>query len=51
MKKLLLVFILLLGTTLNAQATDLKNDKALAGVINTNAVFDVSPGHKYKCSF
>jgi intracellular sulfur oxidation DsrE/DsrF family protein len=46
MKKLLLVFILLLGTTLNAQATDLKNDKALAGVINTNAVFDVSPGGK-----
>ena len=46
MKKLLLVFILLLGTVLNAQATDLQNDAALDGVSNTNAVFDVSPGGK-----
>jgi intracellular sulfur oxidation DsrE/DsrF family protein len=46
MKKLLLVFILLLGTVLNAQATDLQNDAALDGVSNTNVVFDVSPGGK-----
>jgi intracellular sulfur oxidation DsrE/DsrF family protein len=44
MKKLLLIFILLLGTVLNVQAAELKNDKALTGVTNTNAVFDISPG-------
>ncbi len=46
MKKLLLIFILLLGTALNVQAAELKNDNALTGVTNTNAVFDISPGGK-----
>lgn len=46
MKKLILVLVILFGTTLNAQATDLKNDAALTGVTNTNAVFDISPGGK-----
>jgi intracellular sulfur oxidation DsrE/DsrF family protein len=44
MKKIILICILLFGTVLNVQAADLNNDKALAGVTNTNAVFDISPG-------
>ena len=46
MKKIILICILLFGTVLNVQAADLNNDKALAGVTNTNAVFDISPGGK-----
>ena len=46
MKKLILVLVILFGTTLIAQAADLKNDAALTGVTNTNAVFDISPGGK-----
>jgi intracellular sulfur oxidation DsrE/DsrF family protein len=46
MKKLILIIVLLLGTVLNVQAAELENDKALSGVTNTNAVFDVSPGGK-----
>ena len=46
MKNLLFVFILLFGTALNVQAVELQNDAALAGVTNTNAVFDISPGGK-----
>ena len=46
MKKIILICILLIGTVLNAQALELKNDNALEGVTNTNAVFDISPGGK-----
>lgn len=46
MKKLILVLVILFGATLNVQAADLKNDAALTGVTNTNAVFDISPGGK-----
>jgi intracellular sulfur oxidation DsrE/DsrF family protein len=46
MKKLLLIIVLLLGTAINSQAADLKNDEALDGVTNTNAIFDISPGGK-----
>ncbi|MEN8233080.1 MAG: hypothetical protein ABFR35_10440, partial [Thermodesulfobacteriota bacterium] len=46
MKKFILIIVLLLGTVLNVQAAELENDKALSGVINTNAVFDISPGGK-----
>lgn len=46
MKNLLFAFILLSGTALNVQAVELQNDAALAGVTNTNAVFDISPGGK-----
>jgi intracellular sulfur oxidation DsrE/DsrF family protein len=44
MKKLLIVFVLLIGTALSVQAAELQNDAALAGVTNTNAIFDISPG-------
>jgi intracellular sulfur oxidation DsrE/DsrF family protein len=46
MKKLIFICILIFGTVLNVQAVELNNDKALAGVSNTNAVFDISPGGK-----
>ena len=46
MKKIMLICILLIGTVLNAHAVELNNDNALAGVTNTNAVFDISPGGK-----
>jgi len=46
MKNLILIIVLLLGTTLTVQATELQNDAALEGVTNTNAVFDISPGGK-----
>ena len=46
MKKIMLICILLIGTVLNAHAVELYNDNALAGVTNTNAVFDISPGGK-----
>ena len=46
MKKIILICILLLGTVLNIQAAELNNGKALTGVTNTNAVFDISPGGK-----
>ena len=46
MRKLILVFVLLLGTALNVQAANLQNDAALDGVTKTNAIFDISPGGK-----
>jgi len=46
MKKFILVFVLLLGAALSVQAAELQNSAALAGVTNTNAVFDISPGGK-----
>jgi len=42
----MLICILLIGTVLTAHAVELYNDNALAGVTNTNAVFDISPGGK-----
>jgi intracellular sulfur oxidation DsrE/DsrF family protein len=46
MKKIILIYILLIGTVLNVHAAELNNDNALVGVANTNAVFDISPGGK-----
>jgi hypothetical protein len=39
MKNLILVFVLLLGATLNVQAIELQNKAALDGVTNTNTAF------------
>lgn len=46
MKKITLILILILGISFTAHASDLRNDAALSGVKDTNAIFDISIGGK-----